>query len=97
MNMGDLFSIKDHIVIITGAGRGIGQKLARSFARREAIVYAFDKTFEKNYPTENDQIKLIRCDLINVEKFQKNCDLIYKRHKRIDVLINNVGITFPSN
>jgi len=94
--MEDLFSVKNHVVIITGAGRGIGQNLARSFAQRKAIVYAFDKTFENNYPTENDQIKLITCELTDVEKFKKSCNLIYNQHKRIDVLINNAGVSFPS-
>jgi len=95
--MEDLFSIKNQIIIITGAGRGIGQNLAKSFAQRKAVVYAFDKTFEKNYSTENDQIKLIKCELTNVEEFQKACNSIYSKHKRIDVLINNVGVTLPSN
>ncbi len=95
--MNDLFSIKDNVVIITGAGRGIGRNLAISFAQRKAIVYAFDIKFEKNFLIENDQIKLIKCDLTDEKKFQKHCNSIYNQHKRIDVLINNVGVTFPSD
>ena len=37
--MDDLFSVKNKIVIITGAGRGIGRTFALNMAKRSAITY----------------------------------------------------------
>ena len=96
LNMDNLFSVKDSVILITGGGRGIGEKFACEFAKRGAIVYAFDKIFSKNYLTENNQIKKISCNLLDTKKFTNSCNIIFNKHKKIDVLINNVGITFPS-
>ena len=95
--MDDLFSVKDSVVIVTVGGKGIGEKLASEFVKRGAIVYVFDKKFPKNYSINNDRLNLITCDLINTKKFENMCNTIFKKHKKIDVLINNVGITFTSN
>lgn len=94
--MMDLFSIKNYVIIITGAGGGIGQKLATAFAERNAIVYAVDKQFGKRYPTTDGRIKPIKTDLTDEIKFQKICRNIFGQHKRIDVLINNAGVSYPS-
>ena len=47
MKMDDIFSVKNKIIVITGAGRGIGYFLANELSKRSAIVYAIDKTFSK--------------------------------------------------
>ena len=43
----NLFSLKNKVILITGAGRGIGQHLAEKIAEQSAIVYAIDKQFTK--------------------------------------------------
>ena len=43
----NLFSLKNKVVLITGAGKGIGQHLAEKIAEQNAIVYAIDKQFTK--------------------------------------------------
>ena len=47
--MDDIFSVKNKTIVITGAGRSIGQFLANELAKRSAVVYAVDKTFLKIY------------------------------------------------
>src|SRR5438034_9450240 len=37
-------SIRDHVAIITGAGRGVGKATARRFAREGARVVLFSRT-----------------------------------------------------
>ena len=51
--MNDIFSIKNKTIVITGAGRGIGNFLANELAKRSAIVYAVDKTFSKKNQTND--------------------------------------------
>ena len=46
--MKDLFSIQNKVIILTGAGHGIGNFLANEMYERKAIIYSIDKKFLKN-------------------------------------------------
>jgi NAD(P)-dependent dehydrogenase (short-subunit alcohol dehydrogenase family) len=93
--MDDIFSVKNKTIVITGAGRSIGQFLANELAKRSAVVYAVDKTFLKIYE-RNDYFQK-KCNITNKTQFQKICKNILKDNGKIDVLINNAGITLPNN
>ena len=93
--MDDIFSVKNKIIVITGAGRGIGYFLANELSKRSAIVYAIDKTFSKK--NEGNYYFQKKCDITNKTQFQKICKNILKVNGKIDVLINNAGITLPNN
>lgn len=94
MNSQDnIFSIKNKIVIITGAGRGIGLHIAEKLANLDAHVFAIDKKFTKK-ATKN--LSNIECDITNPIEFKKICEKIFKQKKRIDVLINNAGISIAN-
>ena len=89
-----IFSIENKIVVVTGGGDGIGQKLSLELAKRGSIVYSIDKKFKK---IKNSlKINSKKCDIQNTIEFKKICDNIIKKHKKIDVLINNAGVSFPS-
>ena len=94
--MDDLFSVKNKIVIITGSGRGIGRTFALNMAKRSAITYCFDIKFPNKIPKDlSNNLFHIKCDLTNKKKFDSECKKIFNRHKKIDVLINNLGISLP--
>ena len=94
--MDDLFSVKNKIVIITGSGRGIGRTFALNMAKRSAITYCFDIKFPNKIPKDlSNNLFHIKCDLTNKKKFDNECNKIFNRHKKIDVLINNLGISLP--
>ena len=46
----DIFSIKNKVIIITGAGRGIGRTFAVNMAKLSAYVYCFDINFPTKIP-----------------------------------------------
>ena len=94
--MDDLFSVKNKIVIITGSGRGIGRTFALNMAKRSAITYCFDIKFPNKIPKDlSNNLFHIKCDLTNKKKFDNECKKIFNCHKKIDVLINNLGISLP--
>ena len=92
----DLFSLKNKIILITGAGRGIGKHLAEKIAEQDAIVFSIDKKFEEKVSKNQKNIFEIECDITDVIKFKKVCSEIIKKKKRIDVLINNAGVSMAN-
>ena len=88
----NLFSLKNKVVLITGAGRGIGQHLAEKIVEQNAIVYAIDKNFPKTSKRSMKNLFKIRCDITDQDAFKQVCVNIVRKKKRIDVLINNAGI-----
>ena len=88
--MENLFSIKNKVIIITGAGRGIGYQLAVGLAKHSAIIYSLDKKFAKKIPKNfSSNIIEIKCDITDYSKIKQVFKKIFVKEKRIDVLINN--------
>ncbi|RKY54881.1 MAG: beta-ketoacyl-ACP reductase [Candidatus Neomarinimicrobiota bacterium] len=87
------------VIIITGSGRGIGREIAESFAKNEATVIISDYSTESLKETENIfsdkgySFKAIQCNVTNSNDVQNLIDSTYKEFGKIDVLINNAGIT----
>ena len=96
MKKTDLFSLKNKVILITGAGRGIGKYLAEKMAEQGAIVFSIDKKFQKKVSKKVKNIFEIECDITDQPKFKKICSEIIKKKKRIDVLINNAGISMAN-
>ena len=95
--MENLFSIEGKVIIITGAGRGIGYELATGLSKYSAIIYSLDKKFTKKIPKNlSANIIEIKCDITDYKKIKQVFKKIFLKEKRIDVLINNAGVSFAS-
>ena len=95
--MEDYFSIENKVIIVTGSGRGIGSKLSKGLAEQNAIVYALDKKFSKKVPKElSSKITQIKCDITNYKEIETTFKKIFRKEKKIDVLVNNAGISLAS-
>ena len=95
--MENLFSIEGKVIIITGSGRGIGYQLAVELAKYSTIVYSLDKKFTKKIPKNlSSNIIQIKCDITDYKKIKQVFKKIFVKEKRIDVLINNAGVSFAS-
>jgi len=91
--MGD--RLKDKVAIITGAAKGIGFATAKRFAQEGAKVIIIDIGSEA-IKAAVDQIPGAEGHVMNVTdraSIQSVVDEIIQRHGRIDILINNAGIT----
>ncbi|AXF57540.1 SDR family NAD(P)-dependent oxidoreductase [Salicibibacter kimchii] len=104
MKIDDIFSVKEKVVIITGASQGIGKDLATTFAENGAKIalVARDEEKLKKVKAEtglsSDDVEIFPCDITKTESLSDLADQIYRTFGRIDVLINNAGtnITKPA-
>jgi 3-oxoacyl-[acyl-carrier protein] reductase len=81
--------------IVSGGSRGIGRAIVKALAREGAKV-AF--TYVQNKPAadeiaNNDTILAFQADVTNFEESKKLVKHLKDRFGRIDILVNNSGIT----
>ena len=85
------------IIIVTGAGSGIGYAVAKAFLDRGDNVVLNGRTEAKLQDAarqlgQADQIAIAPGDITRAETGQQLVDLAVKRFGRLDVLFNNAGI-----
>ena len=92
------FSVKDRVVIITGAAQGIGREFARQFAAAGAISIIADQNFANAQKVQAEiersggQGVAIEVDIGNRALLDAMVANVVSRFGRIDVLINNAAI-----
>ncbi len=89
-------AVADQVVIITGAGQGIGRYLARTFAAERAKVVVADIGATDTVASELEALGAdyltVPTDVTDEEQVAAMVRAAYERHGRIDVLVNNAGI-----
>ncbi len=97
----DRYSLKNKKIIISAGASGIGWATAKVCLSKGALVFICDidkkyLTKTKKHPLNNKKLFSYKCDASN-EKDVKNFFIeIKKKTKKIDALINNVGIAGPT-
>jgi 3-oxoacyl-[acyl-carrier protein] reductase len=92
--------LREKVVLVTGAGAGIGEAIARRFAEEGARVYLFDRDAQSNCRVAESigaaggWAEAITGDVRRAEDLAGLVEAARTRFGRIDVLINNAGI-FP--
>ncbi len=92
--------LSEKVCIITGAAspRGIGRATARSFAQHggRVIIVDLDEKQAKAAAAEiGDGHRGLACDVTDKDACLTALDQVVREFGRIDVLINNAGITQP--
>lgn len=85
--------LKDKICIITGGASGIGAACAHVFAREGAKVVVADI----HTPTETVDALYVEGDVSTKAGAERLVSATLKHHGRIDVLLNNAGITHAAD
>lgn len=95
--------LEKKVAVITGAARGIGLAIAKKFADNGAIIAITDVAFGEEtdqfvteFTSKGGQVKLYKSDASDFENAQKVIDEIISDFGKIDVLVNNAGITRDS-
>jgi len=88
--------MKEKVVLITGASGGIGKTIAKKFAEAQAKIALNDiAEAQEALKSFSQEIggKYFLADVSKLEEVEKMVQDIQKEFGRLDVLVNNAGIT----
>lgn len=92
--------LEGKVAIVTGASRGIGRQIALSMAREGAAVIvnyngsaARAEEVVQEIRNAGGQAEAVQCNVSDYEKAQELINYVIGQYKRVDILINNAGIT----
>lgn len=92
--------MQNKVAIVTGASRGIGRAIAKMLAENDYIVIAnYNKSeteaikLKEELKKQNKQIDIFKADVSKREEVKKLVEFTLNKYKKIDVLVNNAGIS----
>jgi 3-oxoacyl-[acyl-carrier protein] reductase len=89
--------LQDRIAIVTGAAQGLGLAIASRFVEQGATVVLADLDGDAADAAAgslaDDRAHGAACDVTSEEDVQRLFETTIERHGRVDVLVNNAGIT----
>jgi len=92
-------TLTDQVVLVTGGSRGIGYAIAKHFAEAGAHVIISSRSEKtltaaaKELSTDQISVTAIPCDVSAPDSIKSLLDEIITKFDRIDVVVNNAGIT----
>jgi 3-oxoacyl-[acyl-carrier protein] reductase len=94
-----MIDLSDKIALVTGASRGIGQSISMILAQNGAHVVCVSRNINDvqsvadNITHQNFSASAASCDISDSNNVTELVKDIIEKHGRIDILINNAGIT----
>lgn len=91
--------LEGKIAIVTGGTRGIGRAIVEVFAKEGAkVIFTFKNSIKtakeiQSHLSDYTKIKYYQSDVNNIKNIHHIINDTIKTFKRIDILVNNVGIT----
>ena len=93
-------NIVNKVIVVTGGSRGIGEEIVRSLAKCGYTVilnYNKSETCAKNVENElknsGYSVDIFKADVSKKEEVNKLIQFVLNKYGKIDVLINNAGIS----
>lgn len=88
------------VIIVTGASRGIGREIAKELSKKGYTIIAnYNKSEEQMLELKKEleenkiSIDIFKADVSKREEAEKLIEYVTNKYKKIDVLINNAGIS----
>jgi retinol dehydrogenase-14 len=95
--------MKGKVTIVTGANAGMGRQISLQLAESGATVVMVCRNPERGQValadvrnrSGNDTVELMLADLSSQQSIRGLAQEFDSKHDRLDVLVNNVGVTLP--
>lgn len=81
----------NRVVLVTGAGSGVGRAIAEAFAREGAHVIVHDLRAEAREVAEQIKGSFLQADLSDPQAVRSLAQEALALHGRVDILVNNAG------
>jgi gluconate 5-dehydrogenase len=100
MNVLDMFQLKNKVAIVTGGSVGLGAQMATALAEAGSHVVIAARKVDRCVELASKLEKLgiralpVACDVSKPEDCQHLVDVTIKEFGRVDILINNAGISW---
>ena len=97
----NLFSLRGKVALVTGATRGLGRAVAEALLHAGATVVLNGSNHERLAETARQFLAAglpavqYACDLSDAAQVKQLAEFVLLEQPRIDVLVNNAGVTFP--
>lgn len=94
--------LSNKVAVVTGAAQGIGEKIAERLLADGASVAILDVNYEKLEQTagtldaSGENVFAMKCNVADAAEVKDTFTAIYEKFGKIDILINNAGITRDS-
>lgn len=98
--MSNYFDLTGNVAVVTGCSTGLGVQMAKALARqgcnivavarRQNLIEAVADDLAKEFGVET---LAVRCDITDSDMVENAVKTVMDRFGRIDILINNAGIT----
>ncbi len=89
-------SVRGKVVVITGAARGVGRYVAKTFAAEGARLVVADiapmQTVMGEIQSLGGEVLPVPTDITNEDEVRSLFDRVYRRWGKVDVLVNDAGI-----
>ncbi len=111
MKIGELFSVKGKVALVTGGSRGIGEMISAGYLANGAKVYissrkatTCDETAKRLSDTYGGECISLPANLAEMSGIESLVKALGEREKHLDILVNNAGVSwgapldeFPEN
>lgn len=93
-----MFELNDKIALVTGAGSGIGESIALTFAQAGAHVIVTDCDNDSGQATtraildQQQKAAFVRLDVTDEDEAVRLAKRVVDQHGHLDILVNNAGI-----
>ncbi len=85
--------LENKVAIVTGAGSGIGKRIAEKFLEEGAKVVLSDINQEEAFVEEmGESAKYVKCDVVNSSEVDGLVEKTIDYFGSVDVIINNAGV-----